>query len=349
MPLLENIATQAAGMGMGMIAGAVNDQRQGIQQEKLNRQTEASQKRMGQFNLEQQMKLWRETSYGAQKREMEKAGINPALMYGMGGGGGQTAAIATGGAQGSQAAAGGGEIVANQGMAMQLQLLQAQKENIQADTELKKADATKTGGVDTELAKTAIGKMIAETNNEEEKTKLTKVQTKIAEIDEDVKGRSADAMVEIQTYTSEKILQEIEQILQQNTVGKAVIPERIQMVKVELAGKILENYKTRAQTENTKQDTKLKTAQTMTEGLKPEVMQTDMMATVRAGAQKWREIEIAAGHLSVEEAKQRQNEIINDVSRSTEIPIEIVEKVLQAVVFKNVLQGSPQKIQGFRR
>ncbi len=49
-----------------------------------------------------QMDMWNKTNYGAQLQHMKDAGLNPALMYGMGGGGG-----ATTGSQGGGAAAKG--------------------------------------------------------------------------------------------------------------------------------------------------------------------------------------------------------------------------------------------------
>jgi len=49
-----------------------------------------------------QMDMWNKTNYGAQIDHMKQAGLNPALMYGMGGGGG-----ATTGSQGGGAAAKG--------------------------------------------------------------------------------------------------------------------------------------------------------------------------------------------------------------------------------------------------
>ena len=72
-----------------------NDQ-QVKQQQKLQNLQIQGQKEMGLFNYNQQMKMWDNTNYEAQKRHMIAAGLNPALMYGMGGAGGATTGANTG-------------------------------------------------------------------------------------------------------------------------------------------------------------------------------------------------------------------------------------------------------------
>jgi len=150
-PVWQEAAADAAGQivgtGLGIMFAGANDRRQIRQQRRLNKleneQTE--------FNMQKQLEMWEKTGYGPQKQQMKRAGINPALMYGMGGGGSQTASITTG--TGQHAPSGGGEIPAIMGLGMQLALLRAQKENIEADTEQKKAVTEKTAGVDTENVK----------------------------------------------------------------------------------------------------------------------------------------------------------------------------------------------------
>lgn len=104
----------------------------------------------------QQLDMWNKTNYSAQRQQMESAGLNPALMYGMGGGGGTTTGSA--GAPSVQQAD-IQNVDMRVGEVAQLALMNAQRKNIEADTKAKEAqaikteaDANKTVGVDTALA-----------------------------------------------------------------------------------------------------------------------------------------------------------------------------------------------------
>ena len=144
MGFFKNLGMQAASQGaagilggvMGAVFGRGQDRRQYHQQKRLQELQIRGQKEMSVFNQRQQLNLWNATGYDAQAKQMEKAGLNVGLMYGMGGGGGQTAAANTG--QVSGGAAQRGDL--NLGMGLQLALLDAQRKNIEADTENKKAD-----------------------------------------------------------------------------------------------------------------------------------------------------------------------------------------------------------------
>jgi len=142
------IGGQALGAGLGMILGDYNDKRQLEQQKKLTDVQAKANKEQARYSHELQYDMWNKTNYEGQMAHMKKAGLNPGLMYGMGGGGGTTTGGASAqGVSGGNAPQGGNEVIASQGLAMQMkaqtELLQAQKRNIEADTNNKLAGAGK--------------------------------------------------------------------------------------------------------------------------------------------------------------------------------------------------------------
>jgi hypothetical protein len=95
----------SAGLGMAGNAMSMIGQRQ--RERRANRQNERMQDRQqkNQMALNQQghdlsMDLWNKTNVGAQMEHMKEAGLNPALMYGQGGGSGTTANSSGGSASG---------------------------------------------------------------------------------------------------------------------------------------------------------------------------------------------------------------------------------------------------------
>lgn len=140
--MLGQAATGATGGVLGMIFGKQQDRRQRKQAQKLQDMQIRGQKEMTDYNYNKQMQMWRDTNYSAQMDQLEAAGLNPGLIYGMGGGGGATTAVNAGSVGGQAAAA---EVTGGaQGMGIitgaQLRLLEAQRENVEADTRNKDAD-----------------------------------------------------------------------------------------------------------------------------------------------------------------------------------------------------------------
>lgn len=138
MPNLNDAAGAMIQGLMGIGLGAANNQQQYGQQVRLNNLATQNQMAMTNFNQDKAYEMWKKTNYKAQVEEMKKAGLNPALMYGMGGGGGTTAQVTPGTGGQGQAAANASTMGIQ--TAMELRLLEAQKNNIEADTENKKMD-----------------------------------------------------------------------------------------------------------------------------------------------------------------------------------------------------------------
>lgn len=348
MPFIEELAqgaaTQAAsglvGAGMGLLLEKHNDKRQIKQQQKLTDMQLAAQKTMGIFNREQAMKMWEDTNIPAQVAMYEKAGMNPALMYGMGGGGGTTAATAPGTATGGHAPEGGREIIESTGMGIQLQLMQAQKEVLESQANLNNTQAGKIGGVDTEEAKGRILNLAAGTENTQAETALKKVETQIRQVEARIKGETADDSIELIGWNLSKMQEEVENLWRQNLIGKATMNDKIDTVKAEMLGAFLQNEQTRAQTEKTTTES---TATKFLTGL-------ELQKYVTNKVQKWKELELMGRNADTNRMSEQHNEQINDMAETTGLPVSIIEKAVQAIFFRDLIRGGkPQEVKGFRR
>lgn len=302
MPDYEGYTNQAVGVGMGMYQNA----QQKRQAEQMMAQQFENQKELAGMQWDNQLKMWVATSYSAQKREMEKAGLNPGLMYGMGGGGGQT--------EGSGApSTGSGQVPQQQNLAnaMQLGLMRAQKENIEADTANKKVDAEKKAGVDTEAVKVGI--------------ENTKTQTAIARLDEWIKGKSKEDAADLIMWQSQKIMNEANNEWQQGVVDKATMTTRMEMVKAELANKLA--------------DTELKDAQKNLSEKQREVLTEEVRKWIREGVQKWKELEISGEAQATNNERMMIEKWRNDMPESTKAIIGTASEALQAIIFGKVTRG----------
>lgn len=178
---IPGLAPAAISAGMGLLLEGHNDRRQLEQQQKLQDMQMKGQKEMALFNYQQQMKMWNETNYKAQVAQLNKAGLNPGLLYGMSGAGGATTGAAQGQGPGmGEAPKGGGEamgmgIVGAQ-TAAQLALLKAQKENIEADTANKTA-TTPNIQKDTELKGSQIEGIKQQISSQKSQQALTEIET----------------------------------------------------------------------------------------------------------------------------------------------------------------------------
>jgi hypothetical protein len=96
------------------------------------------------------LQMWKDTNFGAQRNEMEKAGLSVGLMYGNGGG---SAASTAGGTATQPSAPKTNPIevgLQQQALGLQLKQIEAQNKLANAETAKTLAEANKIAGVDTE-------------------------------------------------------------------------------------------------------------------------------------------------------------------------------------------------------
>ncbi len=169
------------GLGIGALAGAVNNAQQDRREDRSNR----NQRDMMDINQRNQMELnrqgqrlqldtWNKTNYGAQMKHLKDAGLNAGLMYGQSGGGGSTTGSQSGGsaASGQAAAPQQGEIA----KMMDVGLMKSQIELQQTQAEKNKAEADSIRGEAGTTGEAQIGKIIAETTNENYKINVMKAE-----------------------------------------------------------------------------------------------------------------------------------------------------------------------------
>lgn len=157
-------ATLAGTVAKGLVGtvfnGIFGNNKLEDQEELMRKAWEYEKEGMGlQYNYGQQaadaeykrnLQMWKDTNFGAQRNEMEKAGLSVGLMYGNGGG--SAASTAGGTATQPNAPKTNPVEVALQQQAMGLQLKQIEAQNKLANAETVKtlAEANKIAGVDTE-------------------------------------------------------------------------------------------------------------------------------------------------------------------------------------------------------
>lgn len=248
MPALEQLglqtAGQAIGAGMGLLLGNINDKRQIKQQQKLQDMQIAGQKQMAEYNYGKQMQMWKATNYDAQKTEMEKAGLNPGLMYGMSGGGGTTTGSPSGNVSGGTAPTGGGEASAMAGMglqsAMNVRLMKAQAENIEADTANKKAEAAYKGGPQTDLT-------AQQADNARWTQELQKVDLTMKHIENFEKQASQQDRLSYITTQAKTAVEQLTEAKQNAKMSQEAYDSKLNQIKQESIGAVIKNTLTQSQ------------------------------------------------------------------------------------------------------
>lgn len=242
--------------GMGLLLEGHNDRRQLRQQGKLNEQQWKFDQRAIDYNYQKQLEMWNATNYEAQMAHLKNAGLNPGLIYGMGGAGGATVGSGGGGGTHAQGAPqGGGEVMGAMGMGLQLELLKAQKEVMLSQAEKNKAEAAKTAGVDTREAETRIVSLTQGVENQKAAEKLTKAETFLKNLQGTFEGASMEDRLDQVYWNTKQAMTNVQLAEQEAYLGSKTMNDKITIVRQEAIGAALRNMLTTAQTQLTKAQT----------------------------------------------------------------------------------------------
>lgn len=316
------IASQLGGAAFGIEMEKGQNRRQIEQQKRLQELQIQGNKEMTDYQKMKELEMWRNTSYPAQMAMMKEAGLNPSLMYGMGGGGGTTVGGGGAGVSGASASGSSGQGIAGAQMGLQMkaqtELLQAQKENIEADTANKQGDTANKPKVGANLdASTAS--LTQGIENQRAQERLTVIQGYIADTELEIKGKTKEDAIRLVSQEVEMADNEIRAMKRENWVDDATAKDRIGMVRARLAGALLENLLTDAKISLTKEET---------------------MAIGKRLSQGWEGLYQQGVAQGEQRRASENNRRMNDVTESEKVPIEILEKVAQAIGLGAGIRGA---------
>lgn len=274
-------AQQAVGGGLGAIFNLIGQGAQYKQQKRLQELQIKGQKELTDYNTSKQLQMWMDTNYPAQVEQLKKAGLNPALLYGHGGGGGATASVTPGAVSGGQAQ-NPAAIMAQTAMGLNTAMQSAQIQALKAQTNKTNVEAAKIAGVDTTEAKGRIALM---------------------NLEKDWLGQTFDARIQQLDRSIEKTTQEAREIDQRVGITADTRQATIDKAQEEAIGAALQNILIGENTKATTQqieESKARVAQ-MTEQIK-----------------KWQE-EIKQGWegLSLKDKELKLNAIMKEVEAVT--------------------------------
>lgn len=134
---------QVASTGMNMVNSNQDRQFNKGQAREADARALANSKEMAMFNNKIANEWWKKTNTAGQVKQLQEAGLNVGLMYGGSGAGGTATGMGQSASMQGTASKHQTPEVDGAGLAMQIQqaeLMKAQKENIEADTDTKRAE-----------------------------------------------------------------------------------------------------------------------------------------------------------------------------------------------------------------
>jgi hypothetical protein len=242
-------AIGAGVQGIGIATGMGQGRKQYHRNKKLMRFQKQHQMDLNQHGHDLQMDMWNKTNYKAQLEHMKAAGLNPALMYGMSGGGGTTA-----GSQGGGSAQGGS---VDQARAMDMSNILAgkQAEMMAAQIAKTKAETREIEG-ETKFGAAKVLDLLAGIDKTKADTRLVKANETGQKILNEINEASSDAQIRQYTAQLGYTLQQAENVRLENYILNESKEANIRKAKEEAVGQAIENMLKRANISKTEEETR---------------------------------------------------------------------------------------------
>lgn len=317
------LGNAALGIGMNVAAEAGNV----IFGEVRQRQQLRGQKKA----LEQQnaaaLELWEKTNYKAQMEQLEKAGLNPGLIYGMGGAGGQV-----GHSSAMPDSASGGL----SGMGLMAGMMQAaQIKDLQASADLKSAQAENLRGVGKDVQLATIEKLKQEVKSEQARQALTEVETEIAKLDQIYQGDTLENRIAATNETTSIIYANVRKAVAESDITVATKEAVIRTVQLGVAEKLISLEAARQGINESQARIKLMSEQGRA-----------MLAGIQ---QRWAEIEEGGKNRNVQEQRIALDREIAEFEKFVGLPAKFLENLLPATIIKGGIEKAAGKSKGYDR
>lgn len=323
-PQSGGVFNQLVGTALGLVLQGSNDRRQVRMNEKLMQQQVKYGQEMGRYNQAMALQMWDKTNYLAQRQQMEKAGLNPGLMYGSAGQGGQTGPGPTMPTS-SSAPAGGGEIGMGMQLGMQAALMKANIENIEANTEKTRVDTAKTAGVDTTKTATEIENIAQQTKNAKIQEAINGYLQSIAEIEQRIKSKTEQDIVTALRQANTKTAAEIRSAQTGADVAEATKNDLIKQLElktqidtVRLQAEKAGLIKTGAETEKIKTDIK--------------AILNQLQLTKNEDFRQWSKLSLEERETRVKEAMLKLSEIVTTFNTGEQADLKQLTEIVNNLI-----------------
>ena len=281
--------------------------------------------------------------------QLKKAGLNPSLIYGMGGGGGQTVGGGAAGVSGGHAPTGGGETLAGMGMMLQAQMQQAQIELTKAQAENVKANTVKTAGADTFKAYAEIENLAANTANTRQQRILNGVVTDLKALELNLAAKTFDDSVSLIESEAAEAREDVKRATRDNRIGDATETEVIRQVNFGYAMMAAQKALAESSTELNKAHVGLTKQETKLAEVNTRKSEAEITAILRKSWQDWENTETNRRNAGTNEQNASTHKAAQQLAEDLAVP-EMMGKIIFGLMIGQKLGTTgAAEVKGFRR
>jgi hypothetical protein len=298
-------AGAVAGGAMAIGQQIAQDEQQKRTKDLMNTQVN-NQEALMRDNMNMQEQYWHDTNYSAQVDEAKKAGLNPALLYAKGGGGGSTM---PGGPS-----AGMGIAPQAENKAQQLQTA-GQAAEIAADVRLKNAQADNLSAQtpqQADLMNAQIASINQGVNNQKAQEILTDLQAQTQRITNTVASGTIDDQIAQMQAASSKMQQDAQIATRNNYIDQNTMDDRMKTIQGIMIGQFIKNNLDKSEIG---------------------VNNQQINESINRIAQQWKSLNINQQNANTQESQMKIQQMIHDIPDSKHILYQGLTRLIPNIIW----------------